>query len=238
MNITEAQHNGHLPHEPDFSLTDPEVIGRIALGEVHQFEVIVRRHNQRLYRIARSILPDDQLALDALQNGYIKAYGALSSVKKPERLGAWLNTVVRNEALMLRRRRSKERPLDADAENNLTAEEAWMGIPSPAPDSIVLTTELRELLETHIDGMTGDLREVLILRAVEGMSTREVSELLNLEENTVRTRYYRARHFLQESLGGSFKDLYTFDGERCDRVVHNVLKAIGVPHTNGDGAAT
>lgn len=238
MNVEEAQHNGAATLHADFSLSDSDVILRIALGEAHQFEVIVRRHNQRLYRIARSILSDDQLALDALQNGYIKAYGGLSSVKKPERLGAWLNTVVRNEALMLRRRRANEGPLDTDRENNLTAEEAWMTTPSPAPDSIVLTAELRELLETHIDGMSDDFREVLILRAVEGMSTREVSTLLNVEENTVRTRYFRARQFLQKSLGGSFKELYTFDGERCDRVVHNVLHAIGARQTSGNGAAT
>ncbi len=212
--------------------TDAEIVRAIAAGQPHLFAALMRRHNQRLFRIARAILPDDDDAIDALQEAYVKAYQRLDQLAAADRVDAWLARIVRNEALMARRRRWREVRLDDHREAALASGEAWMTTETRTPEANAALSDLRDLLEASVDGLAEDFREVFVLRAVAGLSVREIGALLDLPDGTVKTRYFRARQALrldlERRLASPLAALYAFDGARCDRIVLAVLTRLGL----------
>jgi RNA polymerase sigma-70 factor, ECF subfamily len=184
---------------------------------------IIRRHNQRLYRLARGILRDDNEAEDALQDAYLRAFSQLASFRGEAAFGTWLGRIVLNEALMLQRRRR----------TGVALTESPQIIPFPHasqpidPERSLAQHEIRKLLERAIDQLPDDFRAVLIARAVEGMSTKETAALLDLNAKTVKTRLHRARSLVKQALnkeiGPVLSETFPFAGLRCaglaDRVV-------------------
>lgn len=211
------------------STPDQELAQRAASGDETAFEAIMRRYNRRLFRTARSILSSDADAEDALQDAYIQAWRALGSFRAEAKLSTWLVRIVANEALG--RRRRKQLPLvplevamttpESESEASLASE------PEGAPDRVAMRTQLRHLLEQRIDLLPKAFREVFMLRAVEEMTVEEVAQSLDIPEATVRTRFFRARSLMRKSLSNDINstlgDAFAFDGERCDRMVRNVL---------------
>jgi RNA polymerase sigma-70 factor (ECF subfamily) len=191
----------------------------------------MRRHNRLLFRTARSILKSDAETEDALQDAYLHAWRALDRFRADSKLSTWLVRIVINEALgRLRRRGAQVLPLDptidtADAQPEDTMEDD----PVHRPDRVAMRTEVRRLLEASIDTLPEAFRTVFMLRAVEELSVEEVATALGLPEATVRTRYFRARGLLREGLARDLDlalgDAFSFDGERCDRIVARVLAA-------------
>lgn len=209
--------------------TDTELAARAACGDDRAFEAIMRRHNRLLFRTARSILKSDTDAEDALQEAYVRAWRALSGFRSDAKLSTWLVRIVMNEALgRLRRRGALVIPLDATVDAETPEPEAWMeDDPDREPERIAMRAEMRRLMEARIDLLPDPYRSVFMLRAVEEMSVEEVAVALDLPQATVRTRYFRARGFLRESLSRdvdvAIGDAFSFDGARCDRVVAAVL---------------
>lgn len=210
-------------------VSDAEAVAAIHAGQTSFFEIIVRRHNQRLFRISRSILADDDRALDALQEAYVKAFRLLDQLDDPARIGTWLNRIVRNEALMSRRKRWREAPVELDTQV-VTAEDTWMSARAVRADERIVREELRAMLELAIDCLDDGFRAVFVLRAVEGMSVREVGEALDLPDGTVKSRYARARAVLRKEiesrLEGPLASVFEFDGARCDAIVATVMSRI------------
>jgi RNA polymerase sigma-70 factor (ECF subfamily) len=101
----------------------------------------------------------------------------------------------------------------------------------PDPERLTGNGELRRMLEDAIDALPDDFRAVFVLRAVEGMSVAETAEALSIRPETVKTRFHRARHRLQGTLGACFEALmpatFEFGGARCDRIVAAVLARLG-----------
>ena len=197
-----------------------------------EFEALMRKHNRMLFRTARAILHDDADAEDVLQEAYLKAYGAMGSFRGEAKVSTWLARIVANEALQrLRRqnRRSAIVPLHSS-----DAIEEFQDIPeesmSKTPQSSAERAELRKLLEKRIDALPDAYRPVFVLRAVEELSVEEVAEVLRVPPATVRTRFFRARSLLRESLASEIdlacEDAFGFAGERCDRIVAAVLERI------------
>jgi RNA polymerase sigma-70 factor (ECF subfamily) len=221
------------PSSIDGNTPDTELAQRAAAGEAAAFEAIMRRHNRRLFRTARSILKSDAESEDALQDAYLHAWRALGGFRAEARLSTWLVRIVANEALARLRRKSL--PLvsldDAMAmpgnppEN--PHESPFADEAAAAPDSLALRTQLRQLMEARIDRLPDAFRSVFMLRAVEEMSVEEVAQALAIPAATVRTRYFRARQLMRESLAGEFGaalgEAFAFDGSRCDRIVAGVL---------------
>lgn len=208
---------------------DADLVPRAIAGEEAAFEAIMRRHNRLLFRTARSILKSDEEAEDALQDAYLNAWRALGSFRSDARLSTWLVRIVANEALgRLRRSGAQIIPLDV-AMNSLDPEvqASLTGDPMEQPEQLAVRTQLRKLMETRIDLLPEAFRTVFMLRAVEEMSVEEVAQALGIPEATVRTRFFRARSLLRESLASEIDialgEAYAFDGARCDRIVAQVL---------------
>lgn len=213
-------------------LTDTELIHRTQAGDMRSLETLMRRHNRTLYRTARAILRDDAEAEDVVQEAYLKAYKALASFRAESKLSTWLVRITANEALMRRRKNARTAmvvPMDAASG---AGEPQWEDSMSEeaGPESDALRGEMRRLLEKRIDALPDGYRAVFVLRALEELTVEETAAALDIPEPTVRTRYFRARGLLRESLARdvdrSLEDAFSFAGERCDRIVANVLERI------------
>lgn len=220
-------------------VTDGELASRAAAGESVAFEHIMRRHNRLLFRTARSILKSDAEAEDALQDAYLRAWRALAGFRAEARLSTWLVRIVINEALgRLRRSGAQVIPLDPGAAAGSEGPEDRMDDdPEHRPDHQALRAEMRQLMEARIDRLPEAFRTVFVLRAVEEMSVEEIGQTLQLPESTVRTRYFRARGLLREGLSRDLDtalgDAFSFDGQRCDRIVARVLASLGERQERG-----
>jgi RNA polymerase sigma-70 factor, ECF subfamily len=206
-------------------LDDAELVRRIRGGETALFELVMRRYNQRLFRVLRSVLRDDAEAEDVLQDAYVRAYGHLGQLEQPERLASWLTHIAVHEAkARLRRRRRivdvKEAPLRA--------------VPSPSnnPEQEALGKQLQQVLTKAIDALPVGYRTVFVLRDVEGLSTSEAADALHLSEQAVKMRLHRARGALREQLferiGSAALPPFACAGERCDRIVAGVLQRLQI----------
>ena len=199
----------------------------------------MRKHNRRLYRVARSLLRDDAEAEDALQEAYICAYRALGDFRGEAQLATWLTRIVVNEC-MTRLRRSARRdniiPIVSAPVQNAEEEDAMAQQPSrddtDTPDAALVRAEMRALLERKIDELPQDFRAVFVMRSVEELSVEETAECLGITEATVRTRHFRARSLLRESIAQELdvaeRDAFSFDGARCDRIVSRALERVSL----------
>ena len=213
------------------SLSDAELASRIGLGDTRAFELVMRRHNRLLYRTARSILRNDAEAEDCLQEAYLQAFRSVASFRAEAKLSTWLTRIVINQALA-RLRRDKTRDASVSLDNVVDIDGRVAGVEAtqsgPAqPDAAVLREELRRLLERHIDQLPTAFRTVFVLRALEELSVEETAATLGIPDATVRTRFFRARSLLRETLEGevdtALADAFAFEGARCDRIVASVL---------------
>ncbi|WP_213958569.1 RNA polymerase sigma factor [Variovorax sp. dw_954] len=223
-------HEQHLSQRlPAEQATDADLARRARGGDGPAFEAIMRRHNQLLFRTARSILKSDADTEDALQEAYLKAWRSLANFREEARLSTWLVRIVINESLSrLRRRGAQVIPLDAARETTGSDEEQWMEDNADGrPEALAMREEMRRLIETRIDRLPDAYRTVFMLRAVEEMSFGEVATALGMPEASARTRFFRARSLLREGLSRDVDvavgDAFSFDGARCDRIVAGVL---------------
>ena len=208
-------------------MTDAEVVARVRAGETALFEVLMRRHNQRIYRVARAVLKDEGDAEDVMQLAYIKAFTHLDQFEDRSQFSTWLTRITVHEALA---RRRKWKPdvvepsgSEGDHMDRLTSE-------GPDPERQAYGQELGRLLEAAVDSLPETYRTVFMLRDVEGLSTAETADGLQLGEEAVKTRLHRARALLRramaERLGSSARFAFQFQAPRCDRVVNAVMTEI------------
>ena len=211
-------------------LSDYEVIQQILAGNSNQYQVIMRKYNQRLYRIARSIVKDDGRALDVVQEAHIKAFQKLNSFEGETGFSAWLCVITRNEALMVLRKLKPENilPIDVNEFENVRGIDMNSLINNPdQPDSIVEKRQLRAQLNQQIDSLPEIFRTVFIMRGVEQLSINETAKILDIQAATVKTRYFRAKTMLQEQLTNQCREsAYEVGGKHCDKIVNHVLAYI------------
>lgn len=227
---------------PTPELSDLELAQRAAHGDDKAFEIIMRRNNRALYRTARSILLDDADAEDAVQEAYIKAYRAMDRFHGESKLTTWLTRIVINEALQKMRNRKQETgtvSLENVVDLEMHIDTANEGKSDPVgPETAAMRAQTRKLLEHKIDQLPSAFRTVFILRALEEMSVEETASCLGITEATVRTRFFRAKSLLRESLAKEidmvFEDAFAFAGERCDRIVSTVLERIRRLRADGE----
>jgi RNA polymerase sigma factor (sigma-70 family) len=208
------------------SASEASLIRRIAAGERSQFEHLMRLHNRRLYRIARATLGNHAEAQDAMQEAYLAAYRSIGQFRGDAALATWLSRLVLNECLgRLRRtaRRQNVIPLvSSNSEINTVA-----NADSELPDRILGREQMRALLEHKLDNLPRSFRVVFILRSVEELSVEETAQCLGIPEATVRSRHFRAKSLLRESLAQEIdlaeRDLFEFGGTNCAGVIASVL---------------
>lgn len=215
----------------DFSPETPEamLVDQAIAGDTAAFTALMRRHNQLLFRTARSITKNDAEAEEAVQEAYIKAWQALGQYRAESALSTWLVRIAINEALRrLRRKDLHDIPLEAAMAAFDT--EALSQAHDRNPEQLMLREQVRKLVETRIDLLPEPFRLVFVLRVVEEVSGKAVAEALELPEATVRSRLFRARSLLREGLASDMDiaigDVFAFDGTRCDRIVERVLSKL------------
>lgn len=217
---------------PDPESSEAVLVGRIAKGDHAAFEVVMRRHNGGLFRVARAILKDDHEAEDALQDSYLDAYRHIGSFRGEARLATWLTRIVVNHALM--RARKRDRPevvvsFDRSDHDDQTARivDRLADDNAESPDRTALRSELRRIMERRIDDLPATFRVAFVMRDVEDMPVDEIAHCLGIPAGTVRTRVFRARALLREALARDMDvagaDVFGFAGDRCDRIVRHVL---------------
>ena len=209
-------------------ISDEEVVRRVRAGETGLFEVVMRRYNQRLYRVARAILRDDAEAEDVMQQAYVNAYMHLDQFAHRATFSTWLTKIAVHEALARARRRGRFDETDAIHEDGDTM--GALKSPGPDPERQAFAGELHTLLESAIEALPEHYRAVFVMREVEGMSTAESAECLDITEETAKTRLHRARMLLRDDLyqraGIESGAAFPFQAPRCDRVVAAVLDRI------------
>jgi RNA polymerase sigma-70 factor (ECF subfamily) len=231
----------HTPRARDRStdVSEIELLGRIKAGDRAAFVALMRRHNQKLYRTARSVLRDDAEAEDAVQEAWMIAYRSLSGFRGDAKLSTWLVRIVVNESIGRLRRHKRDAEVirlghgdDRDDEPLETTMDDTRVVQTEAqPEGMALRGEMRKLLEAKIDLLPETFRTVFMLRAVEEMTVDETAAALGIPEATVRTRFFRAKGLLREALARDLDlavgDAFAFAGARCDCIVERVLARLG-----------
>jgi RNA polymerase sigma-70 factor (ECF subfamily) len=210
-----------VPADVGAELDDAELVRRIRGGETVFFEIVIHRHSERLFNVARAVLRDEAEAEDVLQDAYVRAYEHLSELRDPSRLGSWLTHIVVHESrARLRKRRLAE-----------LTEVPIRAVPSPSrdPEEEALGKQLQGVLAAAIDDLPVGYRTVFVLRDMQGLSTAEVAKSLGISRQAVKMRLHRARAALRDTLWelvGTVLAPFKYAGERCERLVERVLQRL------------
>jgi len=219
---------GTLMLEGLTNLPDEELVKRVLAGDTPLYEVIMRRHNQLLYRVVRSILGNDAETEDVMQDAYVRAYTHLGQFAGRSAFSTWLTRIAVHEALTRLRARNRHPQVDVteyDGEISMKTPQSSLN-----PEQNASSAEMRELLEQAVLKLPESYRTVVMLRDIEELSTAETAEALDLTEENVKVRLHRGhgmiRHWLVERIGTSAKEAFPFMGIRCDRVVRGVFNRL------------
>jgi RNA polymerase sigma-70 factor, ECF subfamily len=216
-------------------LSEAAVVALARTGDREAFRVVMKRCNQRLFRVARAVMRDDAEAEDVLQEAYSRAFAAIGAFRGESGIATWLTRIVLNEAHGRLRRRKLTVGLEEVETAQLGAEiMSFPGAPrSEDPEADAAHAQIHRLLERAIDALPEPFRLVFILREVEELSVEETARHLDLKETTVKTRLHRARLRLRAALAPDLAEVmvgaYPFLGVRCERITEAVLRRVSAP---------
>jgi RNA polymerase sigma-70 factor, ECF subfamily len=215
-------------------LDDDEVVARVLAGDTALFEIVIRRYNQLLYRVTRSILHDDAETEDVMQEAYVRAYEHLDQFAGRAQFRTWLTRIAINEALARVERGKRFHRPDPSTQSGDHMDH--FASTDPSPEQQVVNSEMQCLVENAIARLPEAYRCVFVLRDVEQVSTEEVARILNLSESTVKVRLHRARRTLRRTVfqrtGEQVLRAFPFDAVRCDRIVARVFERIADSRAN------
>jgi RNA polymerase sigma-70 factor, ECF subfamily len=215
---------------PVSALSDSDIVRRVRAGEHALFEVLMRRHNQRVYRTARAVVKDETEVEDVMQQAYINAFTHLRQFEDRSEFSTWMTRITLNEAFARRQKRQRAAVFAPRAGDESGALMETIESTQPDPERQAYAQELRRVLEQAVDELPDNYRVVFMLRDVEGLSTSETGAGLGIGEEAVKTRLHRARAMIRRSvsarIGAVSAGAFQFQAPRCDRVVAKVLESI------------
>jgi RNA polymerase sigma-70 factor, ECF subfamily len=221
-------------------VTDTELLRLAREADSTAFRSLIRRHDRYLYRIARSVLLDDEEAEDVVQETFVRAFTRLVDFRGDSSLSTWLTRIALNEALRRHRRRRRIVRLDdldsATGCSEMQFDKSTMTAADLDPERATAQHQIRSVLERAIDDLPDAFRTVYVMRDIEEATTEETASVLRIRPQTVKTRLHRARRKLRDALGeqiGSvLKDAFPFERDRCDRLVRRLINQVGLPPLN------
>ncbi|MEO9511573.1 MAG: RNA polymerase sigma factor [Flavobacteriaceae bacterium] len=217
----------------DFSnhkISESEIIERILSGEKELYEILLRRNNQKLFRVIRSYINEVMEIEDVMQNTYLKAFEKLYQFKHTSSFSTWLIRIGINEALALIKEKNKVVTLYS--KNPQTKQNTILEIPDGNqlnPEKRIIRNEAKQLLENAIDSLDVKYRTVYILREIEEMTINEISECMSVSKSNVKVRFHRAKNMLKEKLyelTTNKEDVFGFGFSKCDIITNSVMQLI------------
>ena len=213
---------------------DLTIARRVADGDRRAFELLMRRYNRRLYRLARAYLHDDAEAKDALQDAYLSAYRSIGQFRGDAALATWFSRLVLNECAARKRRSARrENIIPLVSFYHHMDEIAVIPDSGQGPENLLARTQIRSVLERKVSELPEIFRVVFVLRSVEELSVEEIADMLSIPHETVRSRHFRAKGMLREALAKEIDlaegEIYEFGGLHCDSVVAGVLAKLAQP---------
>lgn len=211
------------------TLSDSEIVGGVRAGRIEMFETLMRRYNQRVYRLARAVLRSDSEAEDVAQEAWVRAWAHLDQWEGRASFSTWLCRIALHEAWARRRRAARVEPLETERGGDRPMTEPVAS--SAGAEGEVYGSEIRTLLESAVESLPENYRTVFVMRQMEELSTEETARCLEISEDSVKVRLHRARAALQRQLleraGPGIRGSFPFLGARCDRMVASVMSRIG-----------
>jgi RNA polymerase sigma-70 factor (ECF subfamily) len=225
-NTSEIKKYNFVSVEKYSDVSDSEIIHKILKGSTQLFEVLMRRYNQRLFRIQRSYISDEEAIKDTLQITYMKAFENLDSFRGDAKFSTWITRIAINEALKYLNGKKRDAELQL-VEGDTPMNEHTINRDN-TPEDKTIQHDFRQLLEQVVATLPPKYRSVYLMREVEHMDTRETADCLDLTESNVKVRLHRAKKMLQEEIERTVSDteIFNFLGTECDRLVFNVMKKI------------
>jgi RNA polymerase sigma-70 factor (ECF subfamily) len=215
------------------ALSDEAVVERVLAGDTALYEVVMRRYNTRLYRVARAILKNDGEAEDVMQDAYVRAFQYLGQFAGRAKFSTWLTRIAVHEALA--RAHKAKRFEDWDDMNENMQSEIGAAPLKLNPESETASVEMNKILEQAIESLPEHYRTVVMMRDVEEMTTAETAECLSLTEDNVKISLLRAHGMLRKELYENARisaaDVFPFHAPRCDRIVANVFARLAALET-------
>jgi RNA polymerase sigma factor (sigma-70 family) len=204
--------------------SDSEIIDEIINGKKEMYELLIRKYNQRLYRVAKGILWEEADIEDAIQDAYIKAYKNLSKFEKRSTFSTWITRILINECL-IRQKALRRNPVPEISDENKILEQIAGTF---NPEMKMINNELKVMLEKAISLLPEKYRVVFVMREIENMSVADTTSALEITETNVKARLSRAKEMLRNQLMSSYpmSELLDFNLTRCDRIVRNVMSRI------------
>ncbi|MBV6484391.1 MAG: hypothetical protein KFKLKKLM_00895 [Flavobacteriales bacterium] len=210
-------------------IKESEVIKRILSGEKELYEILVKRNNQKLYRIIRSYIKDDSEIEDIMQDSYVKAFTKLYQFKLESSFSTWLIRIGINESLARLKEKGKLYHLNEQSDN--LRSNTILEIPDNRqlnPQDKMVRNETKQILENAIDSLDIKYKTVYVMKEVEEMSLKEIAIALDMSIANVKVRLHRSKEMLKEKLYevANDKNIFEFGFSRCDRITENVMKRI------------
>ncbi len=218
------------PHHQSFAaskLPDSEIVERVLEGEKGLFEILLRRYNQRLFRVVRSYMRSEDDAKDIMQDAYVKAYTKLAQFNHEASFSTWLIRIAINEALQ-QIRKKKRQTINYGKTERLDNVFHLPATNQMNPEKQTITSETRHLIEEAVDRLPEKYRIIFVLHQVEGLSNPEIAACLKLSDSNVKVRLHRAKNMLKEELFKSTNDatIFEFGNHKCDLMVEAVMERI------------
>jgi RNA polymerase sigma-70 factor (ECF subfamily) len=215
---------------------DMALVERARAREAAACRLLIKTYNQRLYRLARSIVRNDGEAEDVLQEAYLRAFAHLDTFRGDSALSTWLSRIVINEALGRLRKRRRAAVAEVPEGHREGGNGADI-IPFPLvsseadPERTMAQRQILNLVERATDDLPEIYRTVFVARVIEGLSMEETAELLGIKAETVKTRLFRARRLVRDAIekevGPVLMDAFPFAGRRCERLTRAVMLRLG-----------
>jgi RNA polymerase sigma-70 factor (ECF subfamily) len=216
------------------ALPDEEIVRRVRAGDSAVFEILMRRHNQRVYRVVRAVVKGEADVEDVMQQAYINAFTHLHQFEDRSQFSTWLIRIALHEAFGRRRKMQRAEistaRIRSDVDDDRGESMETLSSPEADPERQAYAQELHRVLEAAVDTLPEIYRTVFMLRDIEGLSTSETGEGLGLGDEAVKTRLHRARAMIRRAvtvrIGEVAAGAFQFHAPRCDRVVSAVLARV------------
>ncbi|RYY97641.1 MAG: sigma-70 family RNA polymerase sigma factor [Chitinophagaceae bacterium] len=221
------------------TLPDETVIGRVLAGDTALFEILIRRYNPGLYKIARGFGFSHHDAEDLLQETHVAAYQHLAQFGGRAAYKTWLSKIMVHKCSYQVRHghRRHEQPADLLHE---TLQPTLMSTGNPQPEAVALNRELAAIIEHSIQQIPLPYRSVFILREIEGFSVADTAAIAGISPTNVKVRLNRAKALLQKEIEQVYSrpEIYSFNLVYCDAIVHGCMERIRALGAPPDGAVS